>query len=103
MAVMRLEAEAKNSSEKERMREVRGAETRSVAVSELFQEDWCTLVSTRKSLRGEASRWRGGSFTNAYGTECGVNLVWRNGIVGDRLRILNCLGGECLNFHYLGR
>lgn len=27
---MRLDAEAKNSSEKERMREVRGAETRSV-------------------------------------------------------------------------
>lgn len=35
--LMRLEAEAKNSSEKERMREVRGAETRSANCQQWFR------------------------------------------------------------------
>lgn len=39
--LMRLEAEAKNSSEKERMREVRGAEMRSVILSALVLGSWC--------------------------------------------------------------
>ena len=49
--LMRLEAEAKNSSEKERMREVRGAETRSVTVSKGSRQLACTGPSIRESLR----------------------------------------------------
>lgn len=39
--LMRLEAEAKNSSEKERMREVRGEEMRSAVVSNSFGQLVC--------------------------------------------------------------
>ena len=42
--LVRLEAEAKNSSEKERMREVKGAEMRSV---EVFFQQWFRAVSVR--------------------------------------------------------
>ena len=46
--LMRLEAEAKNSSEKERMREVRGPATRSVRVSDDPGKLVCAGLSTRE-------------------------------------------------------
>lgn len=70
--LMRLDAGAKNSSEKERMRDVRGAETRSVRfrsfvpVSEFvsFQRQaklvCAGLGSEERKKRGTFLGWRGG-------------------------------------------
>lgn len=52
--LMRLEAEAKNSSEKERMREVKGAEIRSRVVSNVYRQLVCRGLSTRELLKGGA-------------------------------------------------
>lgn len=54
--LVRLEAEAKNSSEKERMREVRGAEMRSVDVSVGCGKLVCMKLSRGGLRRGEMER-----------------------------------------------
>ena len=90
------------------MREVRGAEMRSVGgfwVSDGFGRMLCVreCISTRGGLSVKRwkvfLRWRGGSSTDACGAEGVVYLVWRDGVGGGGLGVLDCFGGECLDFH----
>lgn len=55
-----------------------------------------------KEVGGNLLRWRGGSATDACGAEGAVYLVRRDGIGGDGLGVLDCFGGECLDFHRYG-
>ena len=62
----------------------------------------CVLCGTMEQgalRREDLLRWRGGSATDACGAEGAVYLVRRDGIGGDGLGVLDCFGGECLDFH----
>ena len=59
----------------------------------------CGTMEQGALRREDLLIWRGGSATDACGAEGAVYLVRRDGIGGDGLGVLDCFGGECLDFH----
>lgn len=88
MGLMRLEASAKNSSEKERMREPREAEARS---------------RDGVSVKGPGVRWEGTMCTYTVRAEGGINCIGGDGVTDGLRGGLDDCGEEALYIHCAGR